>query len=342
MPIARFASVRRLATLAALCACSFVVAPAVAAGAAPGAPVVTAAAGDADEYTQAQTLFHDRKFKEAIALLDPYLSTHPRDARALVLRGDCKADLHDNEGALKDYNSAIKIEPEFQYAYVTRCETRLALEDTAGALRDCDTAVRLNSTDPLAFEDRADVQFQREAYDLAMQDYDKAIELGRSSAYVFAARCDTERLTGKYDRAKPDCEKALAIDPKSRRGLWARGRLALVQTRYTDSIADLNAYIALDPKASDVAYYFRGLAYNRIRSYPLALEDLRTYVQRRPLDPDGFKERAIARYGTADKDGALTDFAAALRGYRKDGNTGAAERVAAMIEAVRAGKQPTP
>ena len=337
MPTARFVSLRRLATLAVFCAASCVVVPVAGASASP-----VAAAGDSTEYAKAQAFFHDRKFKEAIAVLDPYLAANPRDARALVLRGDCRADLGDNQGALKDYNSAIKIEPEYEYAYVTRCETRLALEDSAGALRDCDTAVRLDATDALAYEDRADVQFQREAYDLALLDYNKAIELGRSSAYVYAARCDTERLLRKEDGAKADCEKSLALDPKSRRGLWARGRLAIVQTRYTDGIADLNAYIALDPKKSDVAYYFRGLAYNRIRSYPSALEDLQIYVQRRPADPDGYKERAVAKYGVADKDGALADLATAQRGYRKDGNTTAADRVGAMIESVRAGKQPAP
>jgi tetratricopeptide (TPR) repeat protein len=341
MPTARFDSLRRIAALAVLLTGSLVCARPPAAAAPPEAPAATPAA-DQSDYTRAQTLFHDRKFKEAIALLDPFIAAHPRDARALVLRGDSKADLGDNDGALKDYNSAIKIEPEYQYAYVTRCETRLQLDDAAGALRDCDTAVRLDATDPLAYEDRADVQFQREAYDLALSDYDKAIELGRSSAYVFAARCDTERLTGKQERAKADCEKALAIDPKSRRGLWARGRLALVQTRYRDGIADFNAYIAQDPKASDVAYYFRALAYNRIQSYQLALEDLQTYVQRRPDDPDGYRERAIASYATGNKDGALADLATALRGYRKLGDRAAADRVAEMTSAIRAGKPPAP
>ncbi|HWT06455.1 MAG TPA: tetratricopeptide repeat protein, partial [Xanthomonadales bacterium] len=208
MPTARFVSLRRLATLAVLCALSFVAAPLGAAGAPPDSPVATPA-DDSNDYTKAQTLFHDRKFKEAIALLDPYVAVHPRDARALVLRGDCKADLGDNEGALDDYNSAIKIEPEYEYAYVTRCETRLALRDKSGALRDCDAAIRLSADDALAHEDRGDVHFELEAYDLALIDYDKAIELGRSSAYVFAARCDTERLTGKRERARADCAKAL-------------------------------------------------------------------------------------------------------------------------------------
>ena len=304
---------------------------------------VPAAAGDAvNGYDRAQGLFRERKFNEAIAALTTFLATHPRDARAIVLRGDARADLGDNEGALKDYNSAIAIAPEYQYAYVTRCETRLQLDDDAGALADCDAAVRLDATDPLAYEDRADVQFEREAYALALADYDKAIQLGRTSAYIYAARCDTERLVGKPDLAKTDCEKALSIDPKSRRGLWARARLALIQTRYVDGIADLNAYIALNPKQSDVAYFFRGLAYNRISKFVLALEDLRTYVQRRPTDPDGYRERAIASFGVGDKSGALADLDLAQRGYRKSGDMTQADHVAAMVKEISSGKPPTP
>jgi tetratricopeptide (TPR) repeat protein len=295
-------------------------------------------AAAASDFTRAQQLFRSGSYKEAIALLDPYLATHPRDARAYVLRGDCKADLDDNQGALRDYNSAIKIAPEYQYAYVTRCETRLQLNDPAGALSDCDVAIRLDPSDALAYQDRGDVYFDRESYERALADYDKAVELGRSSAYVFAARCDADRLNGKRDRAAADCEKALTIDPKSRRGLWARGRLALTGGRYTDAIADLNAYITQNPKGSDTAYYFRGYAYNRIQSFRLALEDLQTYVERAPNDADGYKERAIARNGVGDKDGALADFDVAIRDYKKAGDTTAADRVTLLVKAVRAGK----
>ncbi len=321
-----------VAALVALCTGSFVFA----------APRAASADDAVDGFSRAQTLFHDRKFREAIAALDTYIAAHPRDARAIVLRGDCKADLGENQAALTDYNTAIGIEPEYQYAYTTRCETRLQLDDVAGALSDCNTALRLDATDALAYEDRGDVYFQRESYDLALKDYDKAVELGRTGAYVFAARCDTERLVGKRSLAKPDCEKALSIDPKSRRGLWARSRLALVESRYTDGIADLNAYIGLNPQSSDTAYYYRGYAYNRIHSYRNALDDLRTYVGRQPKDPDGYRERALASYGLGDKTGALADLDVALRGYRRDGNTAEAEHVGAMVKAIGAGQPPQP
>ena len=333
------------AALVALCAAPFGGVAQVPAAAQSGA---TATDDATNGFTRAQALFHERKFRDAIAALDPYLAAHPRDARALVLRGDAKADLRENEAALKDYNTAIGIAPEYQYAYVTRCETRLELDDVKGALADCDNAVRLDGADALAFEDRGDVHFADNAYQLALNDYDKAVALGRSSAYLFAARCDSERLVGRRGPAKDDCEKALSIDPKSRRGLWARGRLALVELRYTDGIADLNAYIAQNPTASDTGYYFRGLAYNRIRSYRNALDDLTTYVARQEKltqqqpDPDGYKERAIARFGVGDKAGALADLELALKGYRKDGNTTEAERVAAMVKAIGAGQELKP
>ena len=334
-------SVLRRIAAAALCTAALVLAaPGFARAADP--PAGAAANDAANGYARAQELFHERKYAEAIAALDAFVAAHPRDARAIVLRGDAKANLGQNAEALKDYNSAIKIDPEYQYAYVTRCETRLQLEDTAGALSDCDAGIRLDGTDSLAFEDRGDVHFSREAYALALSDYDKAVQLGRSNAYLFGARCDAERLVGKRDLARADCEKALSLDPKSRRGLWARGRLAIAEARYTDGIADMNAYIAQNPSSSTTAYYFRGFAYNRINSYRLALEDLRTYVQRDSSDPDGYRERALALYGTGDKQGALADLDVALRGYRKSGDTAQADRVAAMVKAISAGQPPVP
>lgn len=304
-------------------------------------PAITQAA-PAGEYERAQTLFHEKHYREAIAVLDAFLILHPRDARALVLRGDCRADLGENNAALADYNAAIGIAPAFQYAYTTRCETRLALDDTSGALADCNEAIRLDGSDGLAFEDRADVHFARSAYPLALADYDRAIQLGRSSAYVFAARCDAERLTGKPEAAARDCAQALTLDPKSRRGLWARGRLALTQQRYVDAIADLNAYIMQNPPKSDTGYYYRALAFNRLGKYADALGDANTYVARQPRDADGLQERGVARFGTGDAAGALADLQAAAAGYRKDGDLAAAERVDAMLAQARAGRQPQP
>jgi tetratricopeptide (TPR) repeat protein len=306
------------------------------------APAAAAPASAATDYAAAQSLFKARKYRETVTALDAFIPAHPRDARAYVLRGDAKAELGDDDGALADYNAAIGIDPDFEYAYVTRCETRLDVGNVEGALSDCDVALRLSPDDGQAFKDRADVYFEADSYPEALADYDKAVALGDTTPSVYAARCDTNRLLHKDAAAKSDCERALTIDPKNRRGLWARGRLALTEARYTDGIADFNAYISQDPKGSDLGYYFRGFAYNRVQSWRNALEDLQTYLQRRPSDPDGYRERAIARSELADKAGALADLSAALTGYRRDGDTDDAARVAAMAKALNEGQPLTP
>jgi tetratricopeptide (TPR) repeat protein len=299
-------------------------------------PAPTASPGP-DALGQAQALFRLGKYREAISKLDALLQADPRDARALVLRGDAKAEMDDNSGALKDYNAAIGIAPEYQYAYVTRCETRLALDDPGGALTDCNTALRLDATDAHAYQARGDVYFDREAYDLAVADYEKSIALGRRSAYLYASACDANRLVGKLEQAATDCEEAITINPKSRRALWSNARLALVNQRYSAALGNLNTYIAEDPSDSSTGYYFRAVAYNRLKMYQKALDDLQIYVKRTPDDADGYKERAIAKYGLGDKTGALADLETARNDYAKAGDTAAADKVAALSKAIQDG-----
>jgi tetratricopeptide (TPR) repeat protein len=295
---------------------------------------------DDSDYTHALSLFHTGDYKESIAVLNRYLASHPRDARALVLRGDDEASLDDTTSALRDYDAAIGINPDYAYAYVTRCETRLATANDAGALTDCNTAVQLDPGNALAYEDRGDVYFDQSNYPAALNDYDRAVALGRSEAYIFGARCDTERLVDKRTAAAADCAKALAIDPQARRALWANARLAMTGGDYAGAIGYLNTFIAQRPKDSDTGYYYRGFAYNRRGDYRAALSDLQIYVGRAPDDPDGYFERGVARSGTGDREGAIADLTQAVAGYHKAGDDAAGARATAALTAVRAGQIP--
>ena len=319
----------------------FILAAALCAAGASGAARAADSSATVDAVAEARGFFEARHYREAVSVLNTYLAKNPRDAVALVLRGDAKASLDDNTGALIDYNAAIVIAPQYQYAYETRCETRLQLDDSSGALDDCNEAVRLDPKDGKAFEDRADVYFDRSAYSQALDDYDKAVALGRSTAYVFAARCDANRLVGNMTRAADDCAKTLVLDPKSRRGLWANARLAMVNGKFSDAVPIWNAYIAKDAEHSNTAYYYRAAAYTRAGNAKAALPDLDVYMGRVQKDPDAYRERGFARAATGDAAGALADLKEAARLYGTKGNTAAADKLRAAIGALQAG-QPLP
>jgi tetratricopeptide (TPR) repeat protein len=291
-----------------------------------------------DQLAEAQGFFNAKRYREAITLLDAYLTKNSRDAHALVLRGDAKASIDDDTGALADYNAAIELAPTYQYAYETRCETRLELNDGDGAMADCNAAIRLDPADAKAYEDRADVHFDLESYQAALDDYDKAAELGWVSPYLFAARCDANRLTGHLDRAAEDCAKTLVLDPRGRRGLWANGRLAMSTGRYQDAILRWNAYILEDQTHSDAAYYYRASSFTRTGNAKAALQDIETYVHRKPNDADGYRERAFARAATGDTAGAVADLKEAGRLYERDGDARAVEGLRSFAAALQAGK----
>ena len=60
-----------------------------------------------------------------------------------MLRGICKSELDDKEGALQDYNKAIELDPKDSSAYSMRACVKLDLGDFDGANADLDTSNKL-------------------------------------------------------------------------------------------------------------------------------------------------------------------------------------------------------
>jgi tetratricopeptide (TPR) repeat protein len=300
----------------------------------PSPQASAAASPQPDPLTQAHALYAFRKFHEAIAVLDGYLRTAPTDAAAIVLRGDAKSDLNDNQAALADYNLAIRIAPEYAYAYQTRCETRDDLGDDSGALEDCNMAIRLDPSVGESYVDRADIYLDEDAYPEALADLNQAEKLGDHDAFLYASRCEAKQLLHDFPGATADCERALVIDPANRRGLWQSGLLAIRTARYTDAIATFNEYALKYPDYAVYACMWRGVAYNRLGQFQLALDDLNRYVAAHGDSALGRLERGVARANLGDRFYATVDVAEAVRLYKVAGNTASANAAGPYLDAL--------
>ena len=104
--------------------------------------------------------------------------SRPNDADAFLNRGVTRGDKGDLDGALQDYNEAIRLKPDDAEAFNNRGELRLDQGDIAGALQDCNEAIRLAPGLAEAFYNRSIARGIKGDEDGARQDYDEAVRLG--------------------------------------------------------------------------------------------------------------------------------------------------------------------
>lgn len=92
--------------------------------------------------------------EKAIDIITQAMKLDPNNASLYCFRGSLKEGMKDKEGALSDYDKAISINPDFEYAYY--CRGYLKKEnDPQGALDDFNKAISLDPDDHFAYLHRS-------------------------------------------------------------------------------------------------------------------------------------------------------------------------------------------
>ena len=105
-------------------------------------------------------------------------------AYALEARATDKAELYDNSGAIKNYNAALKLNPDLVEIYFRRGIVKTRIGDMRGALRDFDKMLRINPAHIFAYNNRASAKAHLEDAHGALDDIHTAIAL--DPEYVLA------------------------------------------------------------------------------------------------------------------------------------------------------------
>jgi len=183
---------------------------------------------------------------------------------------------------LRFYSEAIRLKPDFAFAYCNRGIARSLKSDLEGALHDYNEAIRLKPDHPNAFACRAVVRRIKGDVEGALEDYTEAIRLKPDYGDAF-----NNRGIARY--AKGDVEGALR---------------------------DHNEAVRLKPDSAEI-FNNRGIARRAKGDVEGALEDYTEAIRLNPDYADAFNNRSIARRAKGDVQRARQDFAEAIRlGYK--------------------------
>jgi tetratricopeptide (TPR) repeat protein len=198
-------------------------------------------------------------------------------------RGLAWAKKSETDKALADYNSSLKINPDYQNVYISRGNALKLKNRPDDAIADYDKAIKLDPPKAgLAFYNRGNSWRDKNENDKAIADYNQAISLMPQYINAYVARGNIYKTKNELDRAMVDYDKAISIDPaKANLAYYNRGVTWRKKSEPEKAIADYNQYISMSPKDPD-GYVARGNIYSDKKDYAKAIAD---YDQALVIDP---------------------------------------------------------
>lgn len=238
------------------------------------------------------------RHKEAIVDLTKAIELKPTENKYLI-RGNCYVELDEDLLALYDYNSAIKIDPEFAKAYYYRGILYKSNEQILEAEKDLLKAIELNPEYDEAMLELGFMYIHLGKKE-AMKYFNKAIKVNPSISNYYCrviARSDILRRQDTIEKfafgqyVKDDGDDIPIFNEKQAR----------------DDIKDLNKAFALDPD-NTANLYLRVRRYNYLKQYENALSDYETLLELEPENKEWHSAIGYCKFYTKKYKESIENF----------------------------------
>lgn len=229
-----------------------------------------------------------------------------------------KLDRKDYQGAIEDFNQAIKIAPDHGEAHLKRGNSRYFLGNKQSVIEDYTRAIEINPNYAEAYSNRGDLCYELGDYQAAIKDYNQAIEINPNYANAYFKRGIVRIYLGDYQVAIEDYTQAVKINPNYAESYFLRGYARIYLGDYLAAIKDYTQAIEINPNYVD-AYNNRGFIFYNLGHYQAAIEDYDRAIKINPNYADTYYNQGNARSNLGDVRTAIEDFRKAADLYEQQG-----------------------
>jgi tetratricopeptide (TPR) repeat protein len=247
------------------------------------------------------------RYEEALRDFTSALSIDPELSPAMVRRGHCYRMMGRYGAAIADFSQVIERDAASIEAIQGRGVSYYTVGRYHDALGDFDRAIALDPRKAESFAIRGFISVEVGSWKDALANFDRVWELNSTDAWAIVIRGMAHMMRSQIPEALAEYDRAIQMDPGSGRSFAMRGIGYLLTGRHSQALADFGRAIELDPSdASPLSG--RAYLYYTIGRYNDALADVNRCVElgyntSQVIVNRGFIYMALERYSEA-----LADF----------------------------------
>ncbi len=189
------------------------------------------------------------------------LEKEPGSSRAWLAVGDCYKQQNNFVQALKHYNQALLLDSTNATALNNRGNLKLTQNDLEGAIADYNTIIRISPEfRNLAYLNMG-IAYTKKGEPLkAVQEYTKAINAGNAETRVYFHRALSYVYLGDYPHAESDLNVVLEKNPVDKDALFNMASVMMNTDRYGEAATYYTRLLSFAPDHL-ASMHYRGLAY---------------------------------------------------------------------------------
>lgn len=159
-------------------------------------------------FEKGKALSKKKKYREAVKQFDLAIKLAPNYDAAYYNRAFCLNKLGEIQRAVKDMDTAILLSPKGDY-YCNRGFYKSRLERYPEAVRDYEKAIKKNPQKPLNYKNRGWSYINLTEFDKALEDFNKTVQLDPENGGSYYARATARLYKGNFKGALEDLNTAV-------------------------------------------------------------------------------------------------------------------------------------
>jgi class 3 adenylate cyclase len=186
--------------------------------------------------------------EDALPAVQPAQANITNQAKAAYDEGIRLIEQKKPAEALRQFDSAVRTNPNFVLAYLGRAQARRLLGQYETSIGDCNRAMKINPEEFRVYFCRALGEKFLKQYDLAVRDYSETIRLKPKFAPVYEMRGEANLNLRQYGRALEDLNRAILLKPNNAPSYLKRAAVYEALMQYKKAIQDYDHAILLQPR----------------------------------------------------------------------------------------------